>query len=146
MPTFAESLRPSLAVARAIGGDLGLRLHSVTVETGTWAGDETGDSPFTEAETTVLENGQNPQVRWLTDEQIALAATTSAATVQIGPLTPGLAVGGTDLETIAGSALTTGQTLNLKIVGPQHPDGARYLVVDIEAHSALHYMLKAKPS
>jgi hypothetical protein len=147
MTTFAESLRPALSKCRGIGGSLGLRTHAVTVLHGTWSGTHTGDGTETLTLYPILEDGQNPKVHWFSDERAALADQTTGAKMEIGPLTPAHMIGGTELATLTGGALSTGQTLYVRIVGPTHPaPGARYLVVGVRAESALHYTLQCKPA
>ena len=147
MSTFADGLLPMLAAARGIGGGLGLRKHSVTVLHGTWSGTHTGDGTETLTEYPILESGQNPKVHWLDDERQALAAQTTDATAEVGPLTPVHTIGGVELATLTGSALSTGETLYVRILGPSHPSpGKRYLVVGIRAESSLHYTLQVKPA
>jgi hypothetical protein len=144
MATFAEGLRPMLAACRGIAGSLGLHLHAVEVLDGTWSGTYTGDGTESLVVHTIREAGQNPKVRWLTDEQAALAECVGG--VEIGPLTPRHDVGGTELATLTGSALTTGKTLHVRITGPKHPSGSRYVVQKLSADSALHYMLTCRPA
>lgn len=145
MATFAERLRPVLEAARGIAGSKGLHPHAVAVLVNTWSGSATGLGTEASVATAILEDGQNPKVRWLTDEQVALAE--NGATVEIGPLTPKHDVGGVELATLVGSALTAGQTQYVRITGPKHPSpGKRYEVTKVVADSALHYRLQAKPA
>ena len=147
MPTFAESLLPSLGQCRGIAGDLGLRKHSVTVLHGTWSGTHTGDGTETLTEYPIKEAGHNPKVHWYSDERAALADQTTGAKMEIGPLTPSHVIGGVELATLTGGALSTGQTLYARIIGPSHPSpGTRYLVVGVRAESTLHYTLQCKPA
>lgn len=122
-----------------------MRPHSAAVITGDWSGTATGEGSETLTTTQLLENNQNPKVRWLNDEQRALAAGITDATIEVGPLTPDHNIGGVAIATLAGTGLSTTDTLHLWIVGPKHPSGARYRVVEIRADSSLHYMLRAKP-
>jgi hypothetical protein len=141
----ANQLRRIANQARAIPGKFGLREHAVYILEGYWGGTHTGDGDETLFPIRVLENGQNPRVRWLTDEQLALANGLTDAKLEIGPVTPSFGAGGTDLDALAGRDLDTGNTLHVNIVGPKHPDGARYAVTEIRADRALRYMLRCKP-
>lgn len=137
--TLADDLKPLVNAVRAIPGEMGLRPHSVTAKLGEWNGSHTGEGAETVTSTTLLESGQNPKVRWLKQEERALSDLPEGA-CEIGPLTPGL---GLDLDTV--TATDAGQTLHLRIVGPQHPSGAIYRVTKINADHALHYTLQAVP-
>jgi hypothetical protein len=46
---------------------------------------------------------------------------------------------------VDGSELLKGETRQLLITGPQHPEGALYRVTNIKSERALHYMLRAEP-
>lgn len=145
--SLVTDLLPTLEAARSIAGDLGLRSHTVTVLHGTWSGSHTGDGSETLTEYLIQENGQNPKVHWLDDERAALAAATIGTTVEIGPLTPSHSIGGVELATLTGSALSAGRTVHVRILGPAHPSpGTRYAIVGIRAESALHYTLQCKPA
>ena len=145
--TFAEGLRPILANARGIGGNLGLRPHSVSILTvDESANTHTGDGSETTSETALLEDGQNPKVRWLSDEQRALAQDTTGAEVTVGPLSPDHQIGGVTIAELSGTALATGDRLYLLITGPKHPSGKRYAIKKITAHSALRYMVDCTPA
>ena len=144
--SFATSIRRSLEAARSIGGQLGLRTHAVVLQVGTWSEGTVGDGSETAAETTIKEGGQNPQVHWLTDAQIALSEDATEGTCRIGPLTPNHTAGGVALSTLAGTALSDHQTFHVEITGPKHPNGRRYKVRRIEADSTLHYHLVCDPA
>lgn len=144
--SFAEDLLPVLASARGIGGELGLRPHSVAVITSDEsANTHTGDGSESLTTTALLEDGQNPKVRWLTDEQQALSQDAAPGTVRVGPLTPDHEIGGVALSTLTGTSLAVGDTLDLLITGPKHPNGQRYTIKRITADSALHYVLECAP-
>lgn len=144
--TLANQLHRQLPRLRAIPGRLGLRPHSVTILAGTWSGTATGKGTETTAAVDILEAGNNPKVRWLTDEELALGASIGASSIEIGPLTPVHDIGATELGTLSGALLSTGQTLTLRVTGPQHPTGALYKLVRLRTDSALHYTLTASPA
>jgi hypothetical protein len=144
MAKLAEKLRPTVYKGRAIAGKLGFRPYTVQLVTASWTGTHTGDgqrydtfTPITEAES------QPPKVRWLKDDEIAVGNIPSG-TVEIGPITPAFAGGGTDLALLA-EELTRGSTRYVVITGPKHPSGARYRLTRIDAQRALRYMLRAEP-
>jgi hypothetical protein len=141
--TLADDLKPLVNAIRAVPGELGLRPHTVNVLVGSWSGSHTGEGSVTVGDTAVLESGQNPKVRWLKQEERALADLPEGA-CEIGPLTPSYPGGGFTLSTI--TTFSRGETLHLRIVGPQHPSGAVYRVIKINADRALHYSMQAVPA
>ena len=145
--SFATDLHAALAAVRGLAGSMGLHGHAVSVLAGAWSvsGGHTGDGTETSTATPLRENGQNPKVVWLNDEQVALAIGTTNATVEIGPLTPDHGSGGVAVSTLLGTGLSDDQTLHVLITGPKHPSGERYRVVEVRAGSALHYTLRCKP-
>jgi hypothetical protein len=141
---FRDDLRALAYSVRSIPGQLEMRPYSVAIRTGTWSGTYTGrgtgvsvDNPITEA------NGQNPKVRFLNGEEIALGQLDSGA-VEIGPVTPSFPGGGTDLSELL-PALADGQTLHVVLTGPKFPDGALFRITDIRTDRAFHYMITAQP-
>lgn len=143
--TLADDLKPVLHGIRSIPGQLGLRPHTVSVVNRVYAGDHTGDGAMTETETPLEHaGGYAPRCRWLNDEQRALAGLVKDA-VDVGPVTPESSAGGAVLATLDGTDLTTGQTLHLRITGPNHPNGALYRVIRLTRDRVLRYMIRAEP-
>ena len=88
-------------------------------------------------------DASNPKLRQLSSEEKALGGY-SSETVEIGPLTPSHAAGGTDLTTIAGE-VCSGATRCLLITGPGYPEnGARFAIKDIDTTHALRFMITAE--
>lgn len=145
MATLADRLKRTVYRGRAIAGTLGFRPYTVAILTERWLGQHTGESGPHPEETAITEgSSQPPKVRWLNDDEVALANLGSGA-IEVGPITPLFAAGGTDLETLAGD-LDRNTTRYLKITGPKHPNGARYRITSISAGRALRYMLRAVPA
>lgn len=142
--TLAEDLRPALAAARSIPGQLGLRPFRVYLSTGTWSGTHTGDGTESAAEVEITESGQPPKVRFATDEQVALGGLEKGDCV-IGSITPSHSGGGTLLSSLDASSLSAGGTLHVRL---RYSDGSDsfYSVVGIEKDRALHYTLKCRPA
>jgi hypothetical protein len=131
--------------ARNIPGVLGLRPHSVSIVNTAWTGDHTGDGArYSEVTPIVESGGYPPKVRWMKDDEIAVGDLPKG-TAEIGPITPSFSGGGLDLAGVDGSELLKGETRQLLITGPQHPEGALYRVTNIKSERALHYMLRAEP-
>lgn len=138
--SFAEDIRGTLMSCRAIPGQYGVRPHSVTIVRVSFSGDHTGDGAVYDRETPITEgDGQSPKVRWLNQEELALASLPNGSCT-IGPITPVL---GLDLSNLAG--VIQGSTVALRIMGPQHPQGAMYRITQVNAEKGLHYTLVAKP-
>lgn len=146
MPTFRDAFLPTVSWARSIAGwQFGIRMHTVAIVTGAWSGDHTGDGVKSESSTAIVEaDGQPPKLRWLNDEQITVG-NLPKGTCEIGPITPSFAGGGTDIATLNGDALARGETIHVRITGPNHPTGAMYRLTDVKADRPFRYMLQAQP-
>lgn len=145
MATLAEQLRKTCYAVRAIPGALGLRPHTVEIVTGVWSGSHTGEGLVTEGSTPLVEaNNQPPKLRWLTQEERALGDLAEGSVV-IGPVTPAFQGIGIDIGAFNAAALGRGQTLHLKITGPQHPRGAIYRITNLSADHSMHYTITAAP-
>ena len=142
--TFAEDIRQTVASARSIPGQLGLREHSVELKRSLWSGDYTGEGLSHDQFGEVLEDGHPPKVRWLTDSQRALGEH-AEGTVEVGPITPAFAGGGIDWGALVGSLLDSGEVLEVLITGPRHPDGTTYRITKARYQSALSYYLVCEP-
>ena len=143
MATFAENLLPSLYKIRAIPGNLGLRIHSVTLITSAWSGSHTGDGTETTTETPIYESGsKSPKVRWKTQEEVAVG-NLARGTCEIGPITPSFTGGGTVFASFGN--VDAGETVHIKITGPEHPSGALYKLTHIHQETPFRIMLEASP-
>jgi hypothetical protein len=142
--TLADDLLPTVLAGRAIAGTLGFRPYRVYIVAESYTGPHTGESLANIDETEIVEgSSQPPKVRWLKDEEIAVG-NLAGGTIEVGPITPEFAGGGTSLELLAGE-LDRGATRHVRIVGPKHPDGARYRITEIRAERALRYTIRAVP-
>jgi hypothetical protein len=143
--TLADDLKPLLNSLRSLPGELGFRPHTVAIVTRVWSGENAGEGTLSES-TIPLEHldGQPPRCRWLNDEQRALAGLVKDA-VDIGPVTPDFGSGGTELASLDGRDLATGDTLHLRITGPNHPAGALYRISRLTRDRSLRYMIRAEP-
>lgn len=141
---LSDALRGPLESARSIAGTLGLRPYTVTVSVRSWSGDEPGEGVETVAVAPITERGQPPRVKFLNDEQIALGQLARGA-VEIGPITPAHAGGGTPIDTLVGTSAHAGEVMHFTLSGPEIPDGARYSLTRVSSDSALHYTLTLEP-
>jgi hypothetical protein len=142
--SLVSELRKTLYAARSIAGRLGFRVHTVAIVKHYSMGQHTGDIDVSDVVPLTEQDGYPPKVSWLDDEAITLSGLGKGA-VDIGPITPSFVGGGTDLSSLTGQNLSTGDTLHLLITGPMHPDGALYRVKDITAEKALNYRIRAVP-
>lgn len=142
--TLADDLKPLVWSIRAIPGNLGLRPYSVAIVNGYKQGTHTGDLTIFETTSVTEGGGQSPRVRWLSDEEVALAGI-GHGLVEIGPITPSHTGDGTDLGLLTAAELDAGDVLHVLITGPKHPDGAVYRVVKVTADRALQYRLTCRP-
>jgi hypothetical protein len=89
-------------------------------------------------------NGQNPRVRTLTDEQLTLAGLPKG-TLEVGPITPAFAGGGTDVALLRGDELVQGATRHFRCRGGAAPaGGALYTLVSLRTDRALRYILQIR--
>jgi hypothetical protein len=140
---FATSILSTLHTIRAIPGQMGLRPHRVELIAGEWSGEYVGRGERYESSLRITEAGnQNPKVRSVNDEEIALGQLSKGGLV-IGPITPAFTGGGTDL-TLLQAAVNNGDTKHLLVTGPLYPTGARFRIVDIGADHAMHYTIRAE--
>ena len=140
MASFGEQQRDAFRKiayqARSIAGQqFGLRPHTVALLLDYEGGDQTLQ-PITEA------NGQPPKVVWKSDEDNPRDGGIEDW-IEIGPITPSFPGGGTDLDSLT-SDVEVGKTRYLLITGPRHPDGAKYRITNVDAQSALHYVIRAQ--
>lgn len=143
--TLAAELLPDVYEARAIAGELGFRPHTVAIVVVSTPGLHTGDGTRTEVVTPITEaNGQPPRVRWLKDEDLALGQL-PLGTVEVGPITPAFAGGGTETDLLTGADLSVGEVRLLRITGPNHPNGADYTIRSVTADRPLRRVITAVP-
>lgn len=141
--TLVDDLKPMLNSIRAIPGELGLHPHSVTLVESAWSGTYSGDGTRTDTQTAILESGQNPHVKWLSDEELAMAGP-SGGTVEIGPITSDFGAL-SRLSGLQGAELDDTDARYLLITGPKEPNGTKYRILGISADRAMHYKMRAAP-
>lgn len=147
MASLVPNLRKTLFNARSIAGQLGFRIHRawIVIARSGAEGQYTGDGGRWERATELLEaNGQSPKVRWLKDEEKALGQLPDGS-VEVGPITPEFPGGGTAPELLTGANINVGAVRLLRIVGPQHPDGADYRITTVTLDRALRYSIRGVP-
>lgn len=142
--SFADDLKELAYEIRAIPGELGMRPYSAAILLGTWSGTNTGRGDTINECLPLLEaNGQNPKIRQLTDEEIALGGL-GKGSIRIGPITPAFAGGGTSISTLQ-PCVAAGQTVHVILTGPEYPNGAKFAVKSVGSDHALHYTLDVSP-
>jgi hypothetical protein len=145
--TFRDDLREICFNARAIPGALGMRPYTVVMVTETWSGGvetwgggERGQGTPTRTETTILEaDGQNPKVRQLNTEELALGGY-AKGTWKIGPITPDFPGGGTPRENLLPDPADNTLVFYV-LTGPAYPTGQRFTIVDVTDHRAFQYLV-----
>jgi hypothetical protein len=141
----ADRFKAIVSKYRHLPGDYGLRPHRVDLVLAQWNGGQTGEgSEFRDA-VRLLEGGQNPKVRWLRQDELALGGMPKGTAI-IGPITPDFPGGGTPISLLTGSGAQRSDTYHVLITGPQHPDGASYRLVSTDASRALRYTLTVVPA
>ena len=144
---LSDGFREILENARSIAGNcFGLRPYTVEMIVKTSSGPEAGDGTVTETVTPLTENGSPPKVRWLSEEELAIAQA-GKAQIEIGPITPPYngGTGGTAFSVIAPEpgAASSG-TVTIRITGPETPFGGTYRALRYHTDSALHYKIVAE--
>ena len=130
---------------RSIPADHGLREHEARVCISTWSGGELGVGTEHHEETRLLVNGANPRVRFPSQREVALGMM-SEGSVIIGPLTPECLTGGVRRAIFSAEDLQPGQTLHVKLTGPQCPDGVLYRLANVNLDRALRVTLTCAPA
>lgn len=145
--TLADDLKPLANSIRAIPGQLGIRPYTVEIVLRHWTGTHVGDGTRSETATAITEaGGQPPKVRFLNGEERALLGVAHAV-VEIGPITPDFATGGTSIETLTGLAFSPQDhdEILYRLTGPGFPDGQLFRIRDISSDRALQYRVQVEP-
>jgi hypothetical protein len=139
-----ERYRRIAARARRIPGDHGLRVYTVAIVIGSWAGSYVGHGGKTETEEPIEEEGGHPpKVTFLSEEARALSQLATGS-CEIGPITPDFTGGGTALSSLL-PAVASQQTVHVKLTGPAYPTGALFAVKEVKTGKALHWTLVCEP-
>ena len=110
--TQRDSLRRIANRARAIpGAQFGIRPYTVAVVVKAWSGDHPGEGTETTTTTAITELGHPPRVRLLSPEELALG-NLPRGSVEVGPVTPEYAGGGTTWTTLTGNGVSPGESSN----------------------------------
>lgn len=143
--TLVDDLLPTLYAGRGLIGEFGLYKYTVTRRVHSWSGSSLGEGAETVTSTAITEaNGQPPQVVKPSDEEIALNYLASGDLV-VGPITPSFNGGGYTPAELDGGSLSTGETLDYLVTGPDLPNGAVFMVKAIHADNPFGYMLHLAP-
>ncbi len=141
MATLADRLKTTVYRARAIAGAAGFRDHSATIIIAHWTAAQAGAGTRYTTEIPIVEaRGQNPRIRWLSDEEIAVGGYAAKSVVEIGAITPPFAGGGTDLTPL--NEMSTRDTAKVILRGPRHPNGASYRIGQL-SFKPLRNMIRA---
>jgi hypothetical protein len=144
--TFRDDVRAICFNVRQIPGQLGMRPYAVKLVTETWDGEERGQGNVERDETPILEaNGQNPKVRELDAEELALAGF-SKGVWQIGPITPSFPGGGTPRDTLNPPGQPDNTLVFFVLTGPGFPNGQRCTLHKITDDRAFHFTFQVKES
>lgn len=144
--SFRDDLRTVVAEIRSIPNEFGVRPYSVAVRVNEWSGDERGDGDQTSTKTSTTTaiteaNGAPPKVRWLTDEQLALAGVEHGAElIEVGPITPGNTLHATITQT------PTNGTVEWIVTGPRYPSGAIFTMKELKDHRGYQFRVVLQKS
>lgn len=130
---------------RRLPGEHGLRPWHVYASSGVWsetASNEFGDGTRTDTDVEILESGQPPKVREVSDEVIALSSDLTAGDIEIGPITP---VQGTAWATLLGSATDAGETFRIKLWNEETDETIHCMVRRTQRDRALRYVVTVSP-
>lgn len=137
--SFRDELLKTATRVRAIPHAFGVRPYSVVIRVTSWLGAERGegaqDANLVVEETPVVEyGGAPPKVRWLSTEELALAAATPGADMcVVGPVTPG------NLPREAFEPTPDNGEVLWVLTGPKFPDGAPFACRKVEDDRGYHY-------
>lgn len=146
MSTPADRYRRIADRCRGLPAQHGLREHSVFLVESSWSGAALGDGELTEVATPILVHGKYPpKVRYPNQREIALGLMSEGSLV-VGPFTPTWGAGGFDRSKLDGTLLDTGETLHIRVVGPQAPNGVRYRIKNCNVDHALRVTLTCVPA
>jgi hypothetical protein len=143
-----DDLRVVVDDCRGILGELGFREHSATIVKTIWSGGRTGaGDKFEEEYPLYCGNQQNPKIKFPNQRDIALGLM-SLGIITIGPLTPEFTrydttTGGILRDIIALTEAERSDTVHILVTGPQHPNGAKYRIKNLNADRALRVMITA---
>jgi len=147
MTSRADRFRRIADRCRAKPGQFGLREHAVYLVRSSWSGASFGEG--TQEETVVpiqVAHQQPPKVRFPSQRELALGMM-GEGDLEIGPFTPNYGPGGFDRDDLNGSKLVVGETLLIRVVGPQAPlPGVMYRFKNVNVDRALRVTLVCKPA
>jgi hypothetical protein len=106
-----------------------------------WSGGHIGEGTAIIVRRAISERGQPPKVRWLSNDEVALAGY-DKPTVEIGPITPDHPGGGTSLAVLKDRAATGKAEFYYELIGPDFPAGAKFALVGDNSDRALHYTVR----
>lgn len=131
---------------RGIPSDFGLREHTVTVVvTGTTSGLPWEGETATTTETRItVKGGKNPKVKFPSQKEIALGIMAQGQ-CSVGPFTPDYERGGIDRDLFNGSLVETGDKYQVRLNGPQCPNGMLYRIINCNVDKALQVTLTLGP-
>lgn len=140
---FRDNIRKLAFNLRKLPGErFQIRPYTVAVVVTTWAGTRIGEGAKTETTTAITEaGGQPPKVRWLSDQEKALAGY-SDATVEVGPITPDFPGGGTSWATLMQTAAPVRSTVHYLLTGPEFPSGARFERIGWRSDKTFGYRIR----
>ena len=144
--SFRDDVRALAHAARAIPGELGMRPFTVEAVTRSWSGAEPGEGVVQDERIAIVEaNGQNPKVRTMSDEEIAVGGF-AEGTVKVGPITPDFPGGGTLIDILRRDGAGTRALLHFVLTGPGDECGANYKLRGFNADRAFHYTITLERS
>lgn len=140
----ANSFRALADGFRSLPAEFGLREHTTSIVVKSWPTGTIGKGAAHVELHPILVNGENPKVAFPSQREIAMGLA-SLGQVTIGPFTPKFSDAGgveRDLTTL----LFAGDSLQLRITGPQCPGGVDYVSKNVNLDRALRVTITALPS
>lgn len=142
--SFQSNLRKSVAKIRAIPKKFGVRVYSVAVRVQTWTGAERGEGAAATTTYKIAEfGGAPPKVRWLNQEQLALAGLEfGAEVIEVGPVTPG----NTPREYLTPPTSGNNSVVEWIVTGPKYPNGACFSLRELRDDRGYQFKAVLKKS
>ena len=141
---FATDIGPAMDAIRSIPGDMGLRVHAVTVRTRTWSGARVGVGTKTDVDVALLTAASaNPKVRRVsTREIVASAGAFRDGDLKVGPMTPTQFA----VATLDPATSSSPTELYYLVTGPDMSASGQWCEkVELQADHPLHRYLVLRP-
>lgn len=125
--SFRTDILEAIEDIRSVPGDLDIRQHRVFVVVRAWDGPRVGVGLSTTTETELLVSGYPPKVREMSlKDVVASGGLYVAGDIEVGPITPNHAKGGTAPSVYNPDVGSTPSEVYFRVEGPGLPTGGAH--------------------